>query len=359
MSLPMPPIEGPVPGNPLLPQDPIYSFFSALYGPDRIPGVLNIWTLPDKKSYFFRERPYETLASKQCRELAENHDVYFGVGLLREALSPDRRGRAEDVVAIPGLWADIDIKGPNHSQENLPGSIEDALALARSLPLKPTLIVFSGGGIQAYWLFKKLWVFGSAEERDRAAKLSKRFQATLLAGASKRGWKIDNTADLARVLRVPGMYNRKNGQVAVEIIDYQPDSRHDPGEFEPWIAAETKAKNELDAGRVDPHLIFSGIPKGQRNTELYRYACSLRSRNVPFAEARILISAAAGNCRPEYPSDEAVKMLGRAYREHPAGNNSGKESGWPEPRELPSLLPQAPALPPEMLPDGLRPWLED
>jgi hypothetical protein len=340
------------------PEDCISKFFHALHGSDDLPGFLNIWTLPDKKSIFLPQ-PYGTLASNKCRELAQTHDVYFGVGLLREALSPDRRGRAEDVTAIPGLWADIDIKGPNHVQDSLPKNLEEAAALTHSLPLKPSLTIFSGGGIQAYWLFKKPWVFDSAQERERAAKLSKRFQAKLLAEAAKRGWKIDNTSDLARVLRVPGTYNRKHGQVPVKIIEYHPDCRYDPSEFEPWIAADVKESAGPNGNRVDPQWIFSGIPEGRRNVELYRYSSSLRSRNVPLVEAQVLIAAAAKDCKPEYPADEAITILKRAFREYPSGSNGAKESDWTKPQELPPLLPEAPAFPTEMLPGGLRPWLED
>lgn len=53
------------------------------------------------------------------------------------------------------LWADIDLLGPNHAATNLPPSLEDAWKIIQAVPLKPTLVVYSGGGSQPYWLFRE------------------------------------------------------------------------------------------------------------------------------------------------------------------------------------------------------------
>jgi len=70
MNQPTPMIEEPVPAHSRDPEDCISKFFHALHDSDHLPGFLNVWTLPDKKSCFFRQQPYRTLAAKKCRELA-------------------------------------------------------------------------------------------------------------------------------------------------------------------------------------------------------------------------------------------------------------------------------------------------
>jgi len=57
------------------------------------------------------------------------------LGLRREALPADKRGESGDVVAIPGMWIDIDILGGNHKSTNLPKTREAAIEFAYLMPL--------------------------------------------------------------------------------------------------------------------------------------------------------------------------------------------------------------------------------
>jgi len=57
--------------------------------------------------------------------------------------------------------------------------------------------------------------------------------------------------------------------------------------------------------------------------------------------------------------DIAVELLDHAPQEPPTSNSPEPELPWSDPQELPSLFPQAPRLPAEMLPDALRTWLCD
>ena len=85
--------------------------------------------------------------------------------------------------------------------------------------LPPSLIVDSGHGLQPWWLFKKPWIFRDDEERREAQTLVGRFQATLQVIAEDHGWRIDNTSDLARVMRPAGTWNRKLEPVQVQIME--------------------------------------------------------------------------------------------------------------------------------------------
>ena len=297
-------------------------YFRSFYGPETpLQGFLTLWTRQDKLSYFFK---YAAMAAKKADELAANKDVYFGLGLRKQALPPDRRGEYPDVIAIPGLWLDIDIAGDNHKNTFLPRGPEDVIEFLDTLPWLPSFIFFTGGGYHVYYLFKELWLFESDQERDIARDLSRHFQNYVISAGAQRGWKIDNTSDLARVLRVPGTYNRKNKSVLVESILDMPDRRYSPADFEDLLPNES-GKVEERATRIEPASMLAGIDEGSRDVDLFKYACSLRARNIPEAEARVLVMEAAKNCRPAFSIDEALEKVSGAYRKYEAGTSPRDE----------------------------------
>src|SRR5262245_33826136 len=87
---------------------PAREFFYALYG-EVFDGVLSLWWLPEKRSRYFTSAGVAT-AQELCRVLACNHDMYFSVGLIRHAKAEYERVKNEDVIAIPGLWVDLDVE---------------------------------------------------------------------------------------------------------------------------------------------------------------------------------------------------------------------------------------------------------
>lgn len=162
---------------------------------------------------------------------SRTEETYFGIGLHRVA-PESGRGVAENVSIIPGLWIDIDVLGPAHTSKDLPPDRESALGLLRLFPHAPSWIVWSGHGFHAWWLFDEPWVFESDEERQEAHTLVRRLQRWFQEKARERGWHIDTTTDLARVLRLPGTVNRKCEPVMVETIHSDPDRRYNAWAFE-------------------------------------------------------------------------------------------------------------------------------
>jgi putative DNA primase/helicase len=61
----------------------------------------------------------------------------------------------------------------------------------------------------------------------------------------------------------------------------------------------------------------TGVPEGMRDDTIFRFACSLRARGVPFEEAEGLVLAAAGKCDPPFDPSEAKKKLESAWRYAP------------------------------------------
>jgi hypothetical protein len=208
-------------------------FFRALYG-DEAPGFLPIFThTPNHTQWVAADSPTE--AARIAVKSGWERDTYFGIGLHKKALGEARRGTAAEVIALPGFWADLDVKGQAHEASNLPPTGKDAMRITEAIPLRPTLIVHSGHGLQVWWLFKELWVFEDGSERKEAQELSRRFQATLKRKAKKYGWRMDGTHDISRVFRPPQTLNHKLEPVEVRILRYDEDARYNPADFERYL----------------------------------------------------------------------------------------------------------------------------
>ena len=191
-------------------------FLTTLWGTEP-PGKVLIWTAPQKKSYWYTN--YKTLDS-DVEKLAKNANIYTGIGLAASnaKVSPRKRVVADNIAAIAGLWADIDVAHEVHKKTQLAPSIEAATEALDTLYYTPTLIVNSGHGLQAWWLFDQPWVFRDNEERATAQTLSRWWYQEILQLMQKEGWTPDPTHDLARVLRLPGTFNRKADPVPVTVM---------------------------------------------------------------------------------------------------------------------------------------------
>ncbi len=340
-------------------------FLRELFGVDA-PSQLVIWHRSDKRSKWIPARRLE-----DAGEIESDRDVYFGVALhdrekaLQLSANDDLayvRGSNGSAVALGGLAADFDVQGPAHKNKKLPRSFEEARAFIDRLPLPPTAIVNSGYGLQPWWFFKKLWIFDSDEERGKAQALMRRFNATIQVMAAEHGHSFDNISDLSRVLRLPETFNAKLADpVEVRIVLWRPDLRYDPSEIEEHLV-EVQAIDNGQAQSVNTARVLAGVPAGERDSELFLLACKLRHVDVPQEITERLILEAAGKCSPPFPEKEARTKVASAYK-YPPGASVTSVSSPPAPfrdfRELPALQPEAPDLPPELLPPALRYWLVD
>ena len=141
-------------------------------------------------------------------ETSQQYDTYVSMGLRHATCQPVGRGTSADVGAIGGLWVEFDHAGGVHTATNLPTPFQLAKFI-HTLPFAFSLLIDSTGGLHGHVLFKELWVLGTAAERAQAALLLRRLQRTIQIAALAHGWKVDTTADLARVLRPAGTFNFK------------------------------------------------------------------------------------------------------------------------------------------------------
>jgi len=80
-----------------------------------------------------------------------------------------------------------------------------------------------------------------------------------------------------------------------------------------WARTLVSAAVSRHARPVDLVSVMSGLKEGSRDTELWRYACHLASRNVPLDLALSFLSVAAERCQPPFEPQLAEEKVIRAY----------------------------------------------
>lgn len=182
------------------------TFLTALFGDKPKTAGIQLWRKDTKKTHPFAA----VTPAAEYIAAVQNTDIYVSAGLAVKVGKPSNtRLTNGTVAAIPGVWVDLDVNGGPEGKTGAAPNFAAAEALANNV-LTPTIIVASGYGIQAWWLFQGgPWLFESTADRESAARLVAAFQAAIRARAKQAGWGVDSTHDLARLMRVPGGRNHK------------------------------------------------------------------------------------------------------------------------------------------------------
>jgi len=157
-------------------------FFAALF--DGCAGLIEFRALPSKARAFFRPTDHTGIEGFLTEN--QHQDLYGGVATRRDASS----GRLENCRHLGALFADIDFKTTPE-----PAARQ---GLAR-FPLRPSAIIHSGGGLHCYWFLRE--PLELPDEVTHAKQLLRRLAVAVGGDLS--------AAEVARVLRVPGTWNRK------------------------------------------------------------------------------------------------------------------------------------------------------
>ncbi len=198
-------------------------FHELVPNPGDAPPQLVVWTLDPKRR---GSRSYWTdsveAAAAIAEERRETEHVFFGVTLQNQstALALARRhrpkaepgtvrGRIESAAVLTAIWVDLDVAGPTHSSDTLPPDLDTALRLLDAVHQPVSALVSTGSGVHAYWLLDEPWILATEADRLGAASLIARVQWAIRRLAEEQGYLVDATADLARVLRMPGTLNHK------------------------------------------------------------------------------------------------------------------------------------------------------
>lgn len=215
-------------------------FFETLW-PDDLPGVFYLSTIAELKSGKKQVLSYWFDNIKGAADYIpklNGADIYYGIGLAKQKPAGSESDRQhhrctkKNVAAIPALWADVDVDKEGSKKKYFP-TREAARDFLNGLPLKPSMLVWSGGGYHAYWLFNEPAAITSPRERSQVTALSKGWQDYLRQVAKKDGIAIDSTHNIDRIFRVVGTVNHKWG-VDVE-VEYCDDTRYNPYDFDDYV----------------------------------------------------------------------------------------------------------------------------
>lgn len=202
---------------------------------DRLPEGAHAYTWRkrdgDKQTHWFDRERIADAAGRAAEATDAGADVYAGIGLSAKPRGAAARIKLADVCGIVGFVADVDFDKPGAAKQYAPDAAA-ALALIEAFPLAPTIIVHSGHGLQAWWLFPAPWMFADAGELATAAALSEAWGKHLQALAKDRGLDLDSVHDLPRIMRVPGSVNWKNPEAPVPArVLRNGGPRHEPEAF--------------------------------------------------------------------------------------------------------------------------------
>ena len=250
-------------------------FLTALWG-DPPPGQAQVWMSPKKRLVLYRslERVTEDMAAYPDR------NIYTGAALAapEARVRRDNRAKAHEAYAIAGLWADADIAHEVHKKTALPPTREAARSALEETGYAPTILIDSGHGLQAWWLFTEPWILPEDQERDRANALTIWWHDQLTAILGKHGWKIDATHDLARVMRLPGTTNHKDPANPVqataitedgpryqreEFLDRMPETYLQQGHDAQERSREARERNRRGRNGARPQPASGGEPTSE------------------------------------------------------------------------------------------------
>ena len=229
------------------------AFKDILYD-DTDTGWLTIFYTPSRRTLWFP-------LTDPVPDLNLEQNCYLGIGIRRE--KPDDgggRGKTSEIIGIPGLWLDLDYQSPgaHKTRHPLPPTEDAARSLLDAAPYKPSLIVHSGHGLQVYWLFKELASFDTRDDREAFSRLCRGWQQLFQQTGLDQGWHVDSTADLARVLRIPGTYNLKTEEAREVTVRQVDDFRYDPSDFKDFAESDASPAPRISAPS-NGHLVLCGL----------------------------------------------------------------------------------------------------
>jgi len=255
---------------------------------------------------------------------AQGKNIYWSVNCVRSNVH--KKPTKEDIIAV--RYAHIDIDPP---KDGSPFDKESTIRKLLSAPIRPSFIIWSGNGMQAFW---------------RAEGLTHEQGETINRGLVVYFEGDVGTHNIDRLMRVPGFINypnkkkRDQGRVAVEAYFIQEDdgsksSYDDLMRAYPYVpkpAAKPLAKREhinltgeikfLTSADVPPNLAhLIDEPTGQdRSVDVLKFACeALRARLTPQEVIGILTNennAVAAHCVDQRdPMRAACRAVEKALKE--------------------------------------------
>ena len=250
------------------------SLWLSVVWPDEWRGRLSVCSMAEDRQLKtdWSEDVERSTLSQKLADMSRIRNVWLSCCSFGE-----RSRTAASVLQLPGLWVDLDTSERHRtnkgepSTENLPSTTEALEALDR-LPVPPSCILSTGGGLVVWWLFDSPLELTDAN-RKQSQTLLKFWEGLVRRELSGRH--LDSTADLSRILRVPGLVNVKYG---VEVDFLRPQLS---GSFANQLQQIRKS-----VGRYSPEQFFELLPEvsaGGNLTDLHLSEYSDEDRRAAVA----------------------------------------------------------------------------
>ena len=150
----------------------------------------------------------EAMARKSIELSDSGFDIWHSVNPVSVEPTDGKRGDEKSVSYQTAVVADIDIQSAAHKGD--PSQLATDFDEAKSfLPFTPSLIINSGYGLHAYYIFDTP-IKISEDNREELKRRNNLLLDVIRQRAN--GKKIDGVGDLPRILRTPGTYNYKLGK---------------------------------------------------------------------------------------------------------------------------------------------------
>lgn len=186
----------------------LVNFFNQLYGKIPEPHFAYLWTKQRGIFPFVINDESQRIAmAMKAVELTNNGvDVWHSVNTVSVEPTNGKRGDESVVSYQTAIVTDIDIIGAAHKSTNLAANFDEAKSF---LPIKPSILLNSGNGAQAYFIFDHPILIND-ENREELKRRNSLWLDFIRQCAN--GKDIDGVGDLPRVMRTPGTFNYKLGK---------------------------------------------------------------------------------------------------------------------------------------------------
>jgi hypothetical protein len=218
--------------------------------PDR--GPVHYW-FPAGEMHAWVNTNYQRL----CEQNIAGANIYYSTGAFsgsQDTQLTSGGGRTKDnCIEQCSLFVDIDAKDQViETVDACMGALDKLVRDASLLP--PTTVVNSGRGVHAYWIC----------EEPIDLDVWEVFSEVLVGAAHHFNIKIDAkcTTDRARILRLPGFINHKNGALAAVAHTSEPRITHDAlvAMLEPHIALrQTRPARSASTKAAQAQNQFAGV----------------------------------------------------------------------------------------------------
>jgi len=262
-------------------------FFGVLYPPGF--GFTELRALPSKAQAFIK-RGDMAATERFCRQHSDQN-IFFGVAARQSAGD----GSLVNCGALGALFVDLDFKGTPEAE---------ARAKLDRFLIKPSVVVFSGGGLHVYWFLREPIDLQAPGEAERVKELLRRL--ALAVGGDLA------VAEAARILRVPGTFNYKYTPARRVVIEhFNPELQYNACDFDDLLPAEPEA-----TGNGRGFTVGERIKDGTRNDTLYKLARSEKARGLCLKASHAALRVMnAERCEPPLTEQEVEQIAHHAFEQ--------------------------------------------